>query len=108
MDEIIMNPEISDAQEDTEETETEQLPAVDDTEYLEIDSIRRKKEGKADDSASMQTALCMIIAIGLIILNVFKPDIAEDLLLHMKKFSESSDELFRNPIDIVMGYINNK
>lgn len=108
MDEIIMNSEISDIQDDTEETEEQQLPVVDNTEYLEIDNIRRKKEGKADDSASMQTALCMIIAIGLIILNVFKPDIAEDLLLYLKKFSESSKELFRNPIDIIIGYINNK
>lgn len=108
MDEIIINPEITDIQEDAEEIETEQIPYDDDTEYLEIDNIRRKKEGKADDSASMQTALCMIIAIGLIILNIFKPDIAEDLLLYVKKFSESTEELFKNPIDIIINYINNK
>lgn len=108
MDEIIVNPEITGIQENTEDTETEQIPDDDNAEYLEIDGIRRKKEGRADDSVSMQTALCMIMATGLIVLNIFKPDMAEELILYLKKFSESTKELFHNPIDVIISYINNK
>lgn len=98
MDETIINDE----QENVQET----IPESDDTDFLENDSIIRKKEGRADDSATMQTALCMIIAVGLILLNVFRPDTAEDIFLRLKEISEVAD-VIPNPIDIIARYLEN-
>lgn len=102
MEETILN---SEQEEITDETA--EIPEEDNTELLEIDNIRRKKEGRADDSATMQMALCMIIAVGLVILNIFRPDTAEALFSKLRELSENSSEIIRNPIDIITDYIKN-
>lgn len=102
MEETILNSE----QEEIT-NETAEIPEEDNTELLEIDNIRRKKEGRADDSATMQMALCMIIAVGLVILNIFRPDTAEALFSKLRELSENSSEIIRNPIDIITDYIKN-
>ena len=90
------------------EPETEEIPESDNAELLEIDSIRRRKEGKADDAVTMQTALCMVIAVGLIILNIFKPYIAEGIFSHLKEISADTSRIIPNPIDIIAEYIKNR
>lgn len=102
MEEAVLN------QENTEnEEEITVIPEEDNTELLEIDNIMRKKEGRADDSAAMQTALCMIIAVGFIILNIFKPDMAEALFSRLRELSSNGNEVIPNPIDIISDYIKN-
>lgn len=102
MEEAVLN------QENTEnEEEMTVIPEEDNTELLEIDNIMQKKEGRADDSAAMQTALCMIIAVGFIILNIFKPDMAEALFSRLRELSSNGNEVIPNPIDIISDYIKN-
>lgn len=104
MEEIFIN----EAQEvEAETVSAKEIPEDDNAELLEIDSIRRRKEGRADDSVTMQTALCMIIAVGLIILNIFRPDTAETLFSRLKELSSGANEVIPNPIDIIAGYIKN-
>ena len=102
MEEAVLN------QENTEnEEEITVIPEEDNTELLEIDNSMRKKEGRADDSTAMQTALCMIIAVGFIILNIFKPDMAEALFSRLRELSSNGNEVIPNPIDIISDYIKN-
>lgn len=82
------------------------IPPEDDTEFLENDAEIRKKEGSAGDSVSMQTALCMIIAVGFIVLNIFKPDIAEALFIKLREISGNTENVIPNPIDIISAYIS--
>lgn len=93
---------------EVQEEEAEVIPEEDNAELLEIDSTRRKKEGRADDSVTMQTALCMIIAVGLIILNIFQPDTADDLFSSIKERAFRESEIISNPIDIIADYIHDK
>ncbi len=104
MEETFINEE---QEVETEAVATEEIPENDNAELLEIDSIRRRKEGRADDSVTMQTALCMIIAVGLIIFNIFSPDTAEALFSRLKELSSGTNEVIPNPIDIIAGYIKN-
>lgn len=100
MDEIIID--------EVQEAETEAIPEEDNAELLEIDNTRRKKEGRADDAVTMQTALCMIIAVGLIILNIFRPDTADSLFVNIKEYAFAENEIISNPIDIIGNYIHDK
>ncbi len=93
---------------EVQENEEEIISEEDNTELLEIDNTRRKKEGRADDAVTMQTALCMIIAAGLIILNIFRPDTADELFSRIKDFAFRENEIISNPIDIVTDYIYDK
>ncbi|MCM1133768.1 MAG: hypothetical protein NC340_09890 [Ruminococcus flavefaciens] len=102
-----MDEEIISQEQEVQEDEADVIPEEDNAELLEIDNIRRKKEGRADDSATMQMALCMIIAVGLIILNIFNPDTAEALFLKLRDISGNGVEIIPNPIDMIAGYIKN-
>lgn len=78
------------------------LPAEDDTAQLAQEEKRRRKEGKADDIIAMQAAVCMLIAAGVIITNIFRPDISGELFDRLCELSESESELFPNPIGLIM------
>ena len=78
------------------------LPAEDDTEQLAQEEKRRRKEGKADDIIAMQAAVCMLIAAGLIITNIFRPDISGELFDRLRGLTGSENELFPNPIGLIM------
>ncbi len=84
----------------------ELLPQEDSTEYLEAEKIRQKKEGQLEDVPAMQGILCLILAIGMVVLNIFYPDIAEDLFAMTKEFSISEKEIFTNPIIIITEFIS--
>lgn len=87
----------------TEENEEIQaiMPDKDTTEYLETEEKRRRREGLLEDIPAMQGILCLLLAVGLILLNIRFPDIAEELFLMVKDFSSSENELFENPIELL-------
>lgn len=87
---------------------TEELPQEDSTEYLESEKIRSKKEGQLEDISAMQGILCLILAVGLIVLNTFYPDTAEDLFEMIKSCSASEEEILENPINYLIEYAENK
>lgn len=87
---------------------TEELPQEDSTEYLESEKIRRKKEGQLEDIPAMQGILCLILAVGMIVLNTFYPETAEELFGMIKGYSMSEREIFENPINILFEYICQK
>lgn len=107
MEENILNEETIEQVDNSEDEKADIISQEDDVEFLESESMHRKKEGRADDCVSMQTALCMIIAVGLILFNIYNPDTAEKLFSMLKDFSESKKEIMSNPIDIISDYIKN-
>ncbi|MBQ3139875.1 MAG: hypothetical protein IJB68_10295 [Ruminococcus sp.] len=87
----------------TEENEEIQatMPDKDTTEYLETEEKRRRREGLLEDIPAMQGILCLLLAVGLILMNIRFPDMAEELFLMVKDFSSSENELFENPIELL-------
>ncbi|MBR6070778.1 MAG: hypothetical protein IKP78_09335 [Ruminococcus sp.] len=82
------------------------LPDEDDTEQLAEESSRRKREGGADDIIAMQAAVCMLIAAALMITNIFRSDISGELFCRLRELTESSHELFPNPIELLLGLLD--
>lgn len=82
------------------------LDAEDDTSVLNAEKLRRKREGGFDDISAFQACMCIIIATGLILLNLKFPDMAEEFFGMVKGLSMSDNEIFQNPIDLIMGCIN--
>ncbi|MDE6519813.1 MAG: hypothetical protein K2K91_05050 [Ruminococcus sp.] len=107
MEENILNEETIEKDDISEDEKAEIISQEDDVEFLESENTDRKREGRADDCVSMQTALCMIIAVGLILFNIYNPDTAEKLFFMLRDFSESEKEIMSNPIDIISDYIKN-
>ena len=87
----------------TEENEEIQatMPDKDTTEYLETEEKRRRREGLLEDIPAMQGILCLLLAVGLILLNIRFPDMAEELFLMVKDYSSSENEFFENPIELL-------
>lgn len=87
----------------TEENEEIQasMPDKDTTGYLETEEKRRRREGLLEDIPAMQGILCLLLAVGLILLNIRFPDMAEELFFMVKDFSSSENELFENPIELL-------
>ena len=78
------------------------LPPHDDTKQLTEEKERRRREGGADDIIAMQSAICMLIAAAMMITNIFRPDISGELFNRISELTESSKELFQNPIELVL------
>ena len=81
------------------------MPEEDTIEYLETEKKRRCLEGQLEDIPAMQGILCLIIVVGVVLLNIRYPDMAEELFGVVKGFTSSERELFKNPIDTVIGLI---
>ena len=81
------------------------MPEEDTIEYLETEKKRRCREGQLEDIPAMQGILCLIIVVGVVLLNIRYPDMAEELFGVVKGFTSSERELFKNPIDTVIGLI---
>lgn len=90
-----------------EETETEVISDEDNTERLQEEDIRRRREGRADDIVSMQTVLCLIIAAGLVVLNIAQPDIAEEIIGFLRKLSMVDKNIIPNPVDYIIEFVKN-
>ncbi len=105
---IFMNGNFADEEENTEEeTEAEIISDDDNTEKLKEEDIRRRREGRADDIVSMQAVLCLIIAAGLVILNIAKPEIAEELIGFLRRLSTVDKNIIPNPVDHIIEFVKN-
>lgn len=89
-----------------ESTVLEELPPEDNTEELREENFRRKKEGRLEDTAAVQAAICLILSIGIVLLNVWKPDMAGELFNMVKGLSVSEKPLFENPINTLIEFIS--
>ena len=89
-----------------ENTVSKELPPDDSTEELKEENFRRKKEGKLEDVAAVQAAVCLIFSIGIVLLNIWKPTMAGELFDMVKGFSVSETPLFENPIDTLIEFIS--
>ncbi|MBR5514321.1 MAG: hypothetical protein IKV85_10130 [Ruminococcus sp.] len=83
------------------------LPEQDTTEYLQKEEQRAGREGKSEDIPAFQGILCIILAVGMIMLNLRQPDMTEELYYMIKTFSSSEQELFENPLYYIGGFIEN-
>lgn len=92
--------------EETEIVQEEVLPEEEDTDMLHAGAERRRKEGRADDSAAMQAAVCVILAISFILLNMTYPDTAGELISRLRQLSQDPGEIISNPIDLLLSWIN--
>ncbi|MDE6775047.1 MAG: hypothetical protein K2J37_01885, partial [Ruminococcus sp.] len=59
------------------------------------------------DIGAFQGILCLAAAVGLVILNITNPDMAEKLFVMLKSFSGSDSGIISNPIDIIIEFIRN-
>lgn len=94
------------SEEELIEEKNDVLDAEDDTSELRAERVCRKKEGGFDDISAFQAGLCIIMTIGLILLNLKFPDMAEGFFDIVKGLSASENEIFQNPIDVIIGFIN--
>ncbi|MDE6783991.1 MAG: hypothetical protein K2J26_01240 [Ruminococcus sp.] len=86
---------------------SDEIPAADDAEELENEKVRRRHEGGLEDIGAFQGILCLAAAVGLVILNITNPDMAEKLFVMLKSFSGSDSGIISNPIDIIIEFIRN-
>lgn len=83
----------------------EEIEPQDSTEYLEAEESRRKREGQLEDIPAMQGVMCLILAVGLVLLNLKFPETAEEIFHIIKENSLSEREIIGNPIDALIGFI---
>ncbi len=92
-----------------EEMEEEAIISDEDnTEKLYEEDFRRRREGRADDIVSMQAVLCLIIAAGLVVLNIVRPETAEELIGFLRKISAVDKNIIPNPVDHIIEFIKNR
>ena len=66
----------------------------------------RKSKEKSDDVTAFQTVLCILLAVGIIVLNQFYPKTAEGLLIELKKsIVDTSAVTIPNPIDVIINFL---
>ncbi len=108
MDENYINEEeITEEETAAEDTEMEAIADEDNTERLREEDIRRRREGRADDIVSMQAVLCLIMAAGLVVLNIAKPDIAEEFIGFLRGLSTVDKDIIPNPVDHIIEFVKN-
>lgn len=90
------------------EITAEELPVEDDTELLASETKRRRKEGRADDSAAMQAAVCLILSIALVLLNTVDADTAGELFSRVRELSADTAEIIPDPIELIINYFNSR
>ncbi len=83
------------------------MEKTEDEDFIELcdDSKENTEKRKGlDDIVSMQTVVCILTALLIFSLNIAFPEIGEDIFSKLKNLSDSSDELFPNPIDCILRY----
>lgn len=73
----------------------------DSTEAL-LNEYDKRRTGKADDTAAMQATVCIILAFTLLLLNMLSPDTADALFTKLTELSNNKQELFPNPIELIL------
>ncbi len=89
-----MNPE------EINETEDE-IPCEESTEIL-LKKYDSRKRQKIDDIFAMQTVMCVLIATGLLIMNIVQPELCGELYGRLCELTEDDSEVMPNIIDVVM------
>lgn len=70
----------------------------DDVEIMAERERMRRKNGGFADIASFQTVICLLTALGILILLRFSPDIARELLERLSSLSKDKTDIFPNPL----------
>lgn len=83
----------------------EEIEPQDSIEYLEAEEKRQKREGQLEDIPAMQGVICVILAVGLILLNLKFPEMAEEIFRTIKDNTLSEKSVISNPIDALIGFI---
>ncbi|MBR6967619.1 MAG: hypothetical protein IKH78_03710 [Ruminococcus sp.] len=88
-----------------EDKETAAEPADDSTDAL-MEEYDRKRRNRADDVIAAQAVICILLGAALFCAELFRPDIAGELLGRLRGLSADSSFVVPNPIDIIIGYID--
>lgn len=76
--------------------------------FIEVCEEEEKTESKKgtgpDDIVAMQAVVCILTAILIFGINIAFPDIAEGVYSKLKALTDSSNELFPNPIDRILQF----
>ncbi len=83
----------------------DEMELEDTTEYLEAEEKRRKREGQLEDVPAMQGVICIVLAVGLVLLNFKFPEMAEEIFHTIKENSLSEKAIIGNPIDALIEFI---
>ncbi len=79
----------------------DEIPCEDSTEVL-FKKYDRQKAEKIDDVFAMQTVMCILIAAGMLILNIVQPELCSELYGQLRELTEDESEIMPNIIDVVM------
>lgn len=82
---------------------TVNLPEVSTEPALSLKSAEIRR--RSDSTAAFQTVICLLICGGFFAANIFFPDTAEALFERFSRFSQSTQELFPNPISLAEGLL---
>lgn len=74
-------------------------------EKSDIDYIREKyinqKSSKADEIIAVQAVICIILAIGFFVMNMFYPDICQELYTMFQSYVKDTE----NPVPYISDYL---
>lgn len=79
-------------------------PVINDEKAIIIKSNGNKRT-RPDNTAAVQTVLCLIIAAAIFILGHYQPDMAEEFIGLIRKLTSDENEIIKNPIETVVSAI---
>lgn len=90
-----------------EEINYTEVQAYEDAEHSDsIEAILERhdmrKSQKADDIVAMQSVICVMLAVALLISNLLYPNICEPLYEMLKNLTNDEKEVMPNLIDVLM------
>lgn len=75
----------------------------------EINEYTEEKDDKKDklnDIVITQCILCLVLAVGMLVLNVFYPDISSELIEKYRKFCKGSEnQAFQEAVNLLDSFI---
>lgn len=79
----------------------------DTTEAL-IAEYEDRKSRRTDDVIAMQTAVCMMAALMLMVLKLFSPEPAKELLDEFRRCTTDTTFVVNNPVDTLISYLQSR
>lgn len=73
-----------------------------------LGECNNRKSRSADDAITMQAAVCLTLGAVLLALHFLYPETAHSLLYELKKYTTDNSFVVKNPIDIVISYLQSK
>ncbi len=78
----------------------------DDYEKNEYNEEKDDKKDKLNDIVITQCILCLVLAVGMLVLNVFYPDISRELIEKYKSYSANSEnQAFQEAVNLLDSFI---